>query len=1219
MNAIIKAPLTGELLPPGEMLAVSAVMHPFRTAADIVMVPAGSSVAEIVEACQRQCATSRLSVGADVTIGGHLISRDLWTKVRVKPGALVLVRARAGKGFGSILKAVFSIGLLIIGSFLTAGFGPLVGGLLTAGIGLAGNLLINALFPPSTKQADGQKTLYSIGSPRNRVRRWEPVSSVLGEVRKAADHGADPYTEFVGDDQYLRLLLVWGFGPLDISDIRIGKTPITDYDDVEIQTFYGYETDAQQTLYSRQVVQDDVQIEVTQSDSPIKLRTAEDATEVQFDLLAPQGIADITYKTGKKKTQEVKGYARLLVPGTSTIVKEVPWDMSDNDTNPKRVTFRITGLPGNASYDFRLYRTTRDYDDSDQDESDNVDNVTMTALRTFRKAPPINFPLPLAITALRIRATKQLSGVPDDITALVRTRAKKWTGTLWSSNQVTRNPGDLYRHVLQGPANRRPRTDAQIDLPAIQAFSARCTSKGFTFDMDRDFRASVFETAKDVLAAGRAVPILKDGKWSVAYETPTAPIVQHFTPQNSWNMRRKQTFSRKPNALRVKYADRDREYEENERLVFDDGYTKANATLTEMLELPGVTDRGLIHKHGRYRLAELYLRPAIFTLNVDAEHLRCNKGDRVYVASDVLMNTLATGRVKGVAGQVVTLTNPVTMDTGTYAILFRLRNGSFLQRTVVTNAGVNDTVTLVGTGAVPSVPANRSAGDVFSFWTADQVGAVYRIKEIRSGGDDLSAELDLVDDAPDIERADTQPIPDYDSGLVQPIDPSSIPPYKLRLEETIEIVNGVAVFVATLLFDTASPTGVSGFIAIATNGARTVRVDSTMRAARFENLTPGVWTFTARSVLTSGRWTRPSEALTVSVQGQNRPPPDIDDFRIAVTGDIGTLSWTRPSEPVAATEVRYSPVLTGAMWQNAVPIVSVPADTSAQVPFQSGTYLAKHISFGGVASANPVLITITNAGLASKNVVEQLFETSPFTGTHEHTWDGPGGLQLDSSVDVYSVPDIYAVPDTYFAAEGYAPAGTYTLPETIDLGEAFTSRVTATLMAEGRNTISDVYTYPDIYALDNVYLVEPSDWSVEVEVRTTLDDPAASPTWSDWSRLVMGDYAARAFQFRVQLGTTETGVTPAVSLFEVTIDMPDRVEGGNDLVVPTGGLRVNFIPAFRATPAIATIDQNLQTGDYKVVGNKGPTGFDIAFKDSAGAAISRTFDYVARGYGRKVN
>lgn len=44
---------------------------------------------------------------------------------------------------------------------------------------------------------------------------------------------------------------------------------------------------------------------------------------------------------------------------------------------------------------------------------------------------------------------------------------------------------------------------------------------------------------------------------------------------------------------------------------------------------------------------------------------------------------------------------------------------------------------------------------------------------------------------------------------------------------------------------------------------------------------------------------------------------------------------------------------------------------------------------------------------------------------------------------------------------------------------------------------------------------------------------------------------------------------------------------------------------------------NMGTGDYFAISNVTRTGFDVVFRNSSGAAISRQFTYTAIGYGRQ--
>jgi hypothetical protein len=81
--------------------------------------------------------------------------------------------------------------------------------------------------------------------------------------------------------------------------------------------------------------------------------------------------------------------------------------------------------------------------------------------------------------------------------------------------------------------------------------------------------------------------------------------------------------------------------------------------------------------------------------------------------------------------------------------------------------------------------------------------------------------------------------------------------------------------------------------------------------------------------------------------------------------------------------------------------------------------------------------------------------------------------------------------------------------------------------------------------------------------------------------------------------------------------MPDRILAGNDVVSATSGTSITFRPAFRGTPAITITPADLVSGEYFTITAKSRTGFTVQFKNNAGAGISRTFDWTARGHGRQ--
>jgi len=142
--------------------------------------------------------------------------------------------------------------------------------------------------------------------------------------------------------------------------------------------------------------------------------------------------------------------------------------------------------------------------------------------------------------------------------------------------------------------------------------------------------------------------------------------------------------------------------------------------------------------------------------------------------------------------------------------------------------------------------------------------------------------------------------------------------------------------------------------------------------------------------------------------------------------------------------------------------------------------------------------------------------------------------------------------------------------------------------------------------------------NAELQVRTTDDDPNGSPTYTEFRPFVVGDYTARALQFRLKMTTTDTQATPKVEEVSVTVDMPDRVFAEEDIDSGAGSKVITFSPAFKETPAIG-IAATMQTGDFYEITSKTRSGFTITFKNSGGTAVDRTFDYVAKGFGREVS
>ena len=1210
----------GEIIGAGDTVRVVAALHPLRVERVELSARVGDTIADIVNGVVALPNCSSLARDFVVYIDGHPIEAKNWHRIRPKPGAVVVLRPVV-EGFIAPIFAALSAAFSAFSAFI-GGLG-FVGKLTMAGISFGLKLLMNALFAPRPPKLSQPKQTYSLTGARNQAAPFEPVPVVLGKHRISPFYGAMPYTESVGDLQYLRLLFVWGYGPLQVEDIKIGETPLTSFEEVEIETRTGYPGDLPITLYPRQVVEEPLSVDLKFSGGWHRRNTAANINEISLDFVMPNGLMHIDNK-GRKGRWRVIVRVRYRLFGTSdwTNAQDLEVWGQTVDAIRRGITIQVPA----GEYEVEVSRGTGDYDGGNTV----YEAAVWTALRGFRTGAPLTFGKPLCISAIKIKATSQLNGSLDTLNGVVTSLVRSWNGTTWVDNQPSRNPADLFRHALQGSANARPVSDEAIDLAALQGWHAYCVANKWTFDHPRVAAASVFDTLADICAAGRAVPIFKDGLWSVVWDEQDTPIVQMFTPRNSWGFEAQHEFRELPQAWRVRFINEKRGWRDDERIVYDDGFTAENATRFEGIEFPGVTDPDAIWKHGRFHLAQLRLRPETYTLNVDFENLVCTRADRVRVAHDVMLVGIASGRVTGVdvGTQTISVDELVMLESDKlYQVRFRRGDGSLHLRTVVTVHGETRVLQFSGSGEMPA------AGDLFTFGEAERETGVYRILAIEPQ-DELTARVTLVDDAPGIYAADSGVVPPFESNITVPFDPFTQPPSNLLVFEGVDLTGDGSTAAAQLYWTAPTLGQIQAYeVEIRDEADPEERwspaavVLAPVSVATINGLIPSIYTFRIRSRFANGDVSRWNTSSAVAIDTLLNPPPDVGDFRISVLGDLSTLSWQAVDAQGISYEIRFVGISSSSVdWNSATVLIPQVSGISVQVPTMVGTYLIKASLPTGLKSANAAAVQSTIAALAGLNVVEVLTEDPGYPGGKTNVTVDNGVLRLLpnnvlSKWEALSAVTSLAVGDGAPDSVGLAVAGTYAFANNLDLGDIFTSRVTAVIDAAGENTANVMSGWVSLASVASLDALAPEDWSVLLEYRTSQSDPILN-NWTDWAPFVVGDVTARAFEFRLQLegkaaDQTETFglITPAVRALRVQIDMPDRVVAGEDIVVPVAGLDIDFLPKFRSLHGIATADQDMATGDRKVISAKGPAGFHIQFFNAAGTPVERTIDYVAKGYG----
>ena len=359
-----------------------------------------------------------------------------------------------------------------------------------------------------------------------------------------------------------------------------------------------------------------------------------------------------------------------------------------------------------------------------------------------------------------------------------------------------------------------------------------------------------------------------------------------------------------------------------------------------------------------------------------------------------------------------------------------------------------------------------------------------------------------------------------------------------------------------------------------------------------------------------------------TIVGAIAPPSDVEDFSCNIVGEEAHLSWTQiPDLDLAYYQIRFSEETDGsADWQNSVALVekvSRPA-TSIVVPSRSGTFLIKSVDKLSNFSSNASAIISNVTSVKNFNAIATQSEHPDFLGTLTNTVIADDSIRLDSSELFDSASGNFDDETTRFFDSGVSNAdffatGNYEFANVIDIGAKHTARITASLTQTSDNPDDLFDNRSGLFdsASSNFDGDTPANCNAHIEIATSDDNI----TYTDFRNFTIGSYTFRYAKFRVVLISRDLASTPVVNEVTVSIDMEDRIFSGNDITSGAGTYTVTFTNPFKSVNYATGITmENGNTGDYFTVSNKTINGFDVSFFNSSDTAVSRTFDYIAKGF-----
>lgn len=818
--------------------------------------------------------------------------------------------------------------------------------------------------------------------------------------------------------------------------------------------------------------------------------------------------------------------------------------------------------------------------------------------------------------------------VPSNYDAETRAYSGIWDGTFTVA--WTDNPAwcfyDLLTNERYGLGGLVDET--QIDKWALYTVARYCdelvpdgfggTEPRFTCNLYLQTRNDAYRVIQDMASIFRGMVYWQSGAVTVSQDAPSDPVYL-YTPANVidglFNYQGSSAKTRHTVAL-VTWNDPDDFYRQKIEYVEDAAGIARYGIVQSDIQAIGCTSRGQANRVGRWLLYSEQSESEIVAFKTGIEGAVCRPGQIISIADPVRGGTRRGGRVIAATVSTVTLDSPVTVSGNGHTLSVMLPSGIVEQAEVASITGVS--VTLVND--LSDVPAT---GAIWVLESPNLQSQLFRVVSIVEAEDGI--EINALAHNPDkfdvIENGLVLQPREISVLSLAPATPTNIVVTESLYESTAEVrvlvslswdsVQGATSYIASYKVDDGN------FVALPETSSNSVDI----RDAR-----SGRYSFKVQSVNSIGKRSGSAEA-TRDIAGKTAPPGSVQAFSLVPVAGTAYLTWEKSVDLdvlVGGTvRVRHTPETSDQSWNNAVDILPAMSgnQTSANAPLLAGTYMAKFVDSSGFSSASPALIITTVPEAIALNAVATLIEDPSFSGTktdvaYNSDTDGITLTGADLVDDRTDLIDTWSFLDTL---GGIISEGTYLFANSLDLGAVYPSRLTARIRASGFYT-GDIWDYrtTDVDEWLDVDGARADSANATLYMRTTNDNPGGTPTWSDWKPFFASQYTARAYQFKIVLTSGNPTHNISINELQVTVDMEDRVEAKQNLTSGAGTYSVTFSEPFRVTPSIGITAEAMASGDYYTISNKTASGFDIIFKNSAGTAISRTFDVFAKGYGRLV-
>lgn len=872
--------------------------------------------------------------------------------------------------------------------------------------------------------------------------------------------------------------------------------------------------------------------------------------------------------------------------------------VSNNKTEPIRFSVE-TGV-ALGQYEVRVRKVTSDISNSRESNSTVVNQILCYQPDTADYTGQ-------ARLGVRIKASSQLQGQIQNLSAICSASCPVWNGSAWVVQQ-TSNPAWWFLWYAVGANDSSGNrlfggglSSSQIDIEAIKAWAIFCDQKQLTFNYVLSQRTTVHDVLNMIARAGRAAYTWQTGKIGVIWDQANLPVVAMIAPYNiiAGSFSVNYVNDNTADEIVMNFVNPDRNWEQDSVRVNVPNVIKNNNTVT--LDLDGCTNVSMAAREANLIAASQAFHRRRISWEMDIEGMIATRGDVVQFSHDLTVWSYS-GRLLSGDRTIIKLDQKVP-SSGSGWLSLRSPDGD-IELIQVTSA-VGDVDELNISTLSPSFPVPSENPDIpaidwaFQFDLLATPGRRIKIIDVQPSGDNVK--FIGIDDDEDYYLSENNPFaykPPVDGALLVGVV------LDISFSESIVVVSEDLTNVTVNWTTTANNT--NHRINWSINGVPQPAFQTQNRGHTFQARTYDVIEYTVTPISTAGFGVARTEIYKVI--GLSLPLPAVTGLTNIFRDGLTVLKWD------AVTDIR-SPnyeVRIGTSWANSR-TVGIVNSTEIYSAGNGLYFVAARFAtpWGAIFYGQADSLLVSGASLV-RNVLETVQEHPLWTGD---LTDGGyiynDELTLAPAGDILALDDIF-VPDDLLFTDGVALYGTYetATANIVDIGYVSQVKIDFQITEFALNFNENILAVTDILAESDILNDSNRQfYNVQPQIRFAGEDGI----FGDWVNYVPSLINARYFDVRLVLSTVDPLIVPFVTEFTWSIDVPDLLQKAENVTIPASGATITYPQEFHAVPNVQITVFDALDGDRYVLTNSTEAGFDIQLFNVS-TAVEREINWIAQGY-----